>query len=785
MAGSGGALLLPVLLCCLCPGAASIECRGRVWVEPAPVVPMGSDISIGCQPGPGCPSAQLLILLNYSHAEGPRQPLPGGALRLRLRDFRAPLATATCFSRCAGAPGHRLECGTELRAGYPPDPPGNLSCAIAEGSERLECAWDAGRDTHLETRHSLHLRRVVAQDEQDEEEKIFPADSAVLLRELNNQSHYSGWVQASNALGTARSALRLLILQELVVPALPVAIGADTSGSSPPVTTTRWRSRTRLRNVRCQERHRATGTPTWQVEPCDTADREGPRWQHELQSDTEFEFQARCRLSSARSPWSAWSPPFLYSTPEAAPAAPAVWRRLGPVLPDGSREVTVLFKPLPARGARGRILGYAVSWERRGAAEPLCLTSGTECTVRVPPGARSLLVTARNSRGTSSPASIPLDRAAAREEFPAPGAVEVKPEKQSRVLVRWEPPQHSQSPPVWFILEWLSSSRHGQQEQLRWERVPGQETHTYIPAEAAAGAAPRVSLYAVYPQGISTASSSPAPAEEPHLGSTYSQMSQDDDIRVFLGLSLSMVGLSVLFAIVMFKKSVRKRVKATLVSLLPEWLFEDFPHLENSTVVKSLQERGDVPSATQERGDVPSAALQEPFLTPADPVLTQIQEVPAEEQHQSLATEVAEPGEPPGAPVAPGSPAPERLSPYKPQLCPGSSGYVAAGILPAEIPEEEVGILSQGHSSPVPRLWGLQAAGPAQVCLLERIHLVLSSSQGFPARAGAAPCAEPCEPGDVPQQMLVPQELLSCLRATHSDTNPRWEPCSDRSWDWG
>lgn len=54
-----------------------------------------------------------------------------------------------------------------------------------------------------------------------------------------------------------------------------------------------------------------------QVEPCDTATQEGPRWQHELQSDTEFVFQARCRLSSARSPWSSWSPPFIYSTPEA------------------------------------------------------------------------------------------------------------------------------------------------------------------------------------------------------------------------------------------------------------------------------------------------------------------------------------------------------------------------------------------------------------------------------------------------------------------------------------
>ncbi|KAL9845616.1 interleukin-23 receptor isoform 3-T3 [Geothlypis trichas] len=327
MAGPGQALVLPVLLCCLCPGAANLECNGRVWIEPGPVVLLGSDISIGCESWLGCPSPQqLLIVLNYSST----QALPGEAVRLHLPRFQLPFATVTCFSHCAQR--HRLVCGTELRAGYPPEPPGNLSCAIAEGSERLRCGWERGRTTHLPTRHSLHLRRVVAQDEEeedDEEEKTFPADSPVLLRELHNASQYWVWAQASNALGTARSAPRRLSLQELVVPALPVPMGAETTDTSPASTTTRWRSRTRLRDLRCQERHRARGTPAWHVEPCDKVPPEGPRWQHELQSDTEFEFQARCRLGSARSPWSAWSPPFLYRTPEAAPAAaPAVWRRL-------------------------------------------------------------------------------------------------------------------------------------------------------------------------------------------------------------------------------------------------------------------------------------------------------------------------------------------------------------------------------------------------------------------------------------------------------------------------
>ncbi|XP_041254244.1 interleukin-23 receptor [Onychostruthus taczanowskii] len=775
MAGAGQALVLPVLLCCLCPGAASFECKGRVWIEPAPVVLLGSDIAVGCRSWLGCPSQQLLILLNYSRPPGTPLALPGGAVLLRLRRFQMPFAIVACFSRCPHS--DRLVCGTELRAGYPPDPPGNLSCAIAEGSERLECGWEPGRVTHLPTRHSLHLRRAVAQDEEDEEdeeEKTFPADSPVLLRELHNDSHYSVWVQASNALGTARSAPRRLRLQELVVPALPVAVGAKTTDTSPAITTTRWRSRTRLRSVHCEERHRATGTPTWHVSPpgppkppylspvemCDKVPQEGPRWQHELQSDTEFVFQARCRLGTAHSPWSAWSPPFLYRTPEAAPAAaPAVWRRLGRALPDGSREVTVLIKPLAPRDARGRILGYAVSAGSAAGARPLCRTAGTECAVLVPPGARSLLVTARNAKGVSSPASIPLNRAAEQEEFPAPEAVEVKPEQQSRVLVQWQPPQPSQSPPLWFILEWLSSPQHGQREQFCWERIPHRETHTYIQA----------------------------PAEEPLLGSAYSEPSQDDDIRVFLGLSLSVLGSSVLFAIVMFKKSVRKRVKAALVSLLPKWLLEDFPHVENSSVVKSLQDKA----------DFPSSILQEPFLASADPALSDVQEVPAQERHQSLDSEaraeVPEPRDVPRTVVVPSSLSPEQLGAYKPQLSGGNAlGYVAAGIHqtqpPAAIPQAEVGMSRLDYSSPVPKLWEQQGGTP-QLCLLDKINLVLNSSLEFPGQAGHGSVPEQRWelPGDGPEQMLVPEELLSCLRATNRDpaSHRAWQGCSESGWNWG
>lgn len=73
-------------------------------------------------------------------------------------------------------------------------------------------------------------------------------------------------------------------------------------------------------------------------------------------------------------------------------------------------------QPLPPRDARGRILGYAVATESSEGALVLCNTSSTACSVLVPPGAHALHVTAYNSRGASSPASVTLGRDASGRE---------------------------------------------------------------------------------------------------------------------------------------------------------------------------------------------------------------------------------------------------------------------------------------------------------------------------------------------------------------------------------
>ncbi|XP_071605979.1 interleukin-23 receptor isoform X1 [Heliangelus exortis] len=769
MLGSSTALVLHVLLCWVSGGVGvNIKCSGHVWIEPSGVVQMGSNISINCFSTLGC--SQFFIFLNLSQAEGPLHPINSSTVQLQLRDFQMPFGTFTCFTLCPNRDKRQLVCGTQVWAGYPPDPPRDLQCSIKEGSGTMVCQWDTGQPTHLPTHYTLHLHSLgpaVLEDAEEEEEvkeevRVFPAGSPVLLSSLPAGSHYSAWVEAKNPLGTSRSALQHLDLQELVVPALPQLTGAQTTETWPPITTIFWRRQTQLENVTCEERHRATDTPGWQVEVWDGAEPQGAHQHQDLQGATQYLFQVRCRLSPAHSPWSSWGPPFLYTTPEAAPpVAPQVWWRPGPTFPNGSHQVTVLVKPLHPQDARGRVLGYRVTTGSSGEKLLLCHTSGTLCHVLVPPGTRVLHVTAHSSGGASGPAAtIPLGwGAGGHPEFPAPLAVQVQAKNGSRVWVSWEPPPpQGRGSPLWFIVEWVPSTPFSQEEKYFWKKVPSQETHTDLQAEAGAGGPMEVSVYAVYPDGVSKPSSRQVPPEILFLGSTHTELSHDADTAVFLGLGTSVLIFSTVFVILMVKKSARKRVKARVVSLLPTWLLEDFPHMEKSKVLRSLQTNS----------DFPSSSFHEAFLDTSDPPVMEIQEVAGEQQEVASSREPSR--EIPEAGEQLSTPTPQQISAYRPQVAGGNPlGYIAAPISPAQPPapepEPEPSSFFRDYSRPFAQLWDGEGGG-SSIPLLEKLNLILTPSPptlGSAWGARGSPLGGP-RLGEVQEQTLVPEELLSCLR---------------------
>uniref|UniRef100_A0A8C9Q6N9 Interleukin-23 receptor n=1 Tax=Spermophilus dauricus TaxID=99837 RepID=A0A8C9Q6N9_SPEDA len=99
------------------------------------------------------------------------------------------------------------------------------------------------------------------------------------------------------------------------------------------------------------------------------------------------------------------------------------------------------------------------------------------------------------------------------------------------------------------------------------------------------------------------------------------------DIGLLSGMVFFAVMLSILSLIGIFNRSLRTGIKRKILLLIPKWLYEDIPNVENSNVVKMLQPYVNM----QVNHQVPSSSLK---LLNVDPMITEIRELLFLGQHQ-------------------------------------------------------------------------------------------------------------------------------------------------------
>uniref|UniRef100_A0A674JTI3 Fibronectin type-III domain-containing protein n=1 Tax=Terrapene triunguis TaxID=2587831 RepID=A0A674JTI3_9SAUR len=286
-----------------------------------PVIQMGLNISINCHSTVNCQMAKLYMMLNNTHIEDKLlTTINKTTVQLQLHDFRKPYSIVLCYAKCPSKAADMISLLSD-----PPDSPTNLTCVIYEHSDHLTCAWDAGKYTYISTNYILYLKSL-----QTGEEKAFPSNAAIniSLSKLQGGKLYSIWVQAKNDLGTAHSDHLQVNLEDLVIPATPVITNVETTDSSAPRTILHWKKQTSMENVYCEERYKALADQTWHMKEWDINVTRGPHTEYSLESNTEYEFQVRCRLILAKSYWSGWSAPFIYTTPEAGEFTPRLTRGL-------------------------------------------------------------------------------------------------------------------------------------------------------------------------------------------------------------------------------------------------------------------------------------------------------------------------------------------------------------------------------------------------------------------------------------------------------------------------
>uniref|UniRef100_A0A671PWU9 Granulocyte colony-stimulating factor receptor-like n=1 Tax=Sinocyclocheilus anshuiensis TaxID=1608454 RepID=A0A671PWU9_9TELE len=192
---------------------------------PASVVLAGSPVSVSCSIEDDCPLTKSkdfrvawkinnhFAPSNLSYQESSRTY---GVIIPSLPDTDTFIACAVCEEENC-----QIVNGVQVKAGYPPSVPKNLSCSLnLTSKKRFLCQWDPGQEmANLATKYTLHIFRVMSKKVTCDQYLIpsgahfylIPRQSYALLSEVEIN------VTAVNVLGNATSETLKLIPMETVM----------------------------------------------------------------------------------------------------------------------------------------------------------------------------------------------------------------------------------------------------------------------------------------------------------------------------------------------------------------------------------------------------------------------------------------------------------------------------------------------------------------------------------------------------------------------------------------
>lgn len=410
------------------------------------VVPMGSPVTATCVIREDC----LLVIGQAVHIEWrlgdrfiPSMPVAsesGRVSKVVISSFNHTRAFLTC---CIQASPPQVVAGVEIRAGYLPEAPQNLSCQTnLTTPNTLTCSWDPGQqETHLLTKYTLHTE-IWDSDENHTYELppgvhryTIPRSGFVLFSEMKI------YVKAANDLGEATSAPIILepisaakfdppkILKMQVVPKRYGCLRLSWSLSQQQI----WMRDLRLN---LEVRLKTLDGSQWNeqpilmnhVRPLKAVD------QCRLLHGTRYFAQIRVRYK--QSPWSDWSSSQSGVTLESAPTGRLdSWMKVSGDHMPKQLNVHLFWKPSKQFRANGQNVSYIVSVQKvPGKKGKVCSTRGNYCTFQLPRKAKKVYLSAVNSAGKSSPTEVqiyqPKDRTAVSD-------VTAVPRDDRSLLVRW------------------------------------------------------------------------------------------------------------------------------------------------------------------------------------------------------------------------------------------------------------------------------------------------------------------------------------------------------------
>ncbi|XP_062834257.1 interleukin-23 receptor [Anolis carolinensis] len=769
-----------------------IVCYGRVWTEPASLIQMGQNVSVNCHSDKDfCQNGKLYLILNNVRVKDQSLTVINKtAIQLQLHGYQHPVSMVQCNVECPRGDKWMI-CGTQFCLGYLPDKPANLTCVIHEYMDNMTCTWDPGKNTHLDTSYKLYLNSLPPT-----QNKTFSANNSFViipLSQLQESQQLSVLVHVENDLGTVYSDPLHFDLNDIVIPATSIVIQNTTIESPVFKTIIWWQKQTAINGTYCEERYKETASEMWHVREWNSDFKTEHLSEYNLEANTMYEFQVRCKLTHDRAFWSRWSESTMYMTPEAEPSSVLdVWRYLGATYQNGSQEVTIFIKPFLPKESRGRILHYRVYYEKEGKDVELCKTTKTMCKVLVPSAARVVSVTAHNSKGSSRPTNITVHQQHHGDHvLPPPTNLKVVHADKKGFFVSWEPPESYGNAVLCYIVEWTSVLLSQHYHNVLWRKVPSQNKTTFIEEDSRIKRNVNISIYAVYQDGTSKACSVQILEKNvqgrhfdkaPRSFSTAANDGNDYDVGVMVGTGFGAALLSIFILVLIAKKSYRKSVTTMLSSVTPKWLYEDYPKLQNSSAIKSLQKKNG--SLTHISAEL--------FSDYEDAVITNVEEilVPKEYKTQDDRKEskeaVPQKADVPEETLFVSNSDVIEANGYKPQV---SSKELSGNILTStnEIHSQTPGANLDSPSfpmnspvkdyvNPMATIWPDE-----NTLLFQKISLVLNSGRSGQSNVFSPVEEEPNTPtamqwtcllsdDNIQEQTFIPDELLTCLKTVDNDS---------------
>ncbi|NWW37910.1 CSF3R factor, partial [Panurus biarmicus] len=471
--GAGTPFLLQLSLLLLLHLGGTLGCASVI--VGSPIVPLGSAVTASCTiqrelcRGLEQGKVQISWMLDNKFVAGSQRQGPGGTevSNLTLPRFNHTQARLWC---CVEWNGTKQRVGmAEIRAGYPPAKPLNLSCVLNLSDYGLTCQWEQGTDSHLPTSTVLKCAGGRAQAETGCMPQRGHSHCTVPRRLLQLYRQMEIWVSATNALGTAESEHLCIDPMDVAKLDPPTLQSIQSIPFQTDCIALAWDVAwgTEHMELQCELRYRAPEDSAWAL-VTGIIGRAGTAQRCGFLFGTQYCFQMRCRRSSASAlaSWSEWSPGRNYTTHEKAPTGKLdAWWGTQPAGTGGQLEVQLRWKAPRQREANGRVLGYRItlSPRRRGRDPPtICNTTHTQCSFSVPAGTRRVYLSAYNAAGESAPTEVVLLE---KKGQPLAGLRAVPGDEHS-LWVHWEAPL---APVIAYVLEWQQVTTEPGQCSTCWQ----------------------------------------------------------------------------------------------------------------------------------------------------------------------------------------------------------------------------------------------------------------------------------------------------------------------------